>query len=584
MLSRNVVLILFCISISVLKGQTQSYTLSQDVRIPMRDGATLSATLVIPTGMTQGGVVFVADCYITEEPPVNLYKIISYSKFILVHVANRGKGKSDGDFIPFVNDANDNYDIIEWISKQAWCNGSIAMGGGSYLGFAQWATLKNIHPALKTVVPMAAAAPGIDFINRGQIFSVYSLRWLNYVTNTKYVDTNLFLDNIYWATIANKLYRDEIPFSQLDSLSLNTKSTFQEWLKHPGFDEYWSETMPVANDYKKITIPILTITGFFDANQRGALHYYNMHTKQSTVEGAKNHYLVIGPYTHEGAQNLPDSIVGGYKIGKAAIYDMRRLTIEWFNHVLKGYPKPDFIKDRVNCFVIDSGWKHASSVEALATDTTLFFLQPSNNHFNQLALTISKWEKELTIKVNPLDTSNVIDLNKIKPTLDFKITSLPSEEYVNASQQLIFESTPFSRPFELIGSPVADIYLKVKDLKDCDLLVSFYEIDSTGKSLPLSSQWQRMSYAVDSSKRNLLQSDRLYHFTFDDTEFIGKLVPAGSKVRFTIKVINSPWNQKNYGSGKDVASETRNDATHGTITLIGDKTHPSSISLPGKKL
>lgn len=43
-----------------------------------------------------------------------------------------------------------------------WCNGKVAMIGGSYLGFSQWAT-KKLHPALKTIVPQVAVAPGVDF-------------------------------------------------------------------------------------------------------------------------------------------------------------------------------------------------------------------------------------------------------------------------------------------------------------------------------------------------------------------------------------------------------------------------------------
>ena len=56
----------------------------------------------------------------------------------------RGKGKSPQNIEPFEHDASDVYDVIDWISKQPYCNGSVGMWGGSYLGFTQWAAAKTM--------------------------------------------------------------------------------------------------------------------------------------------------------------------------------------------------------------------------------------------------------------------------------------------------------------------------------------------------------------------------------------------------------------------------------------------------------
>src|SRR5262249_19921415 len=56
--------------------------------------------------------------------------------FALVDV--RGRGNSGGSFEPFANDARDGYNIVEWLAQQTWCNGKVAMWGGSYAGFDQW--------------------------------------------------------------------------------------------------------------------------------------------------------------------------------------------------------------------------------------------------------------------------------------------------------------------------------------------------------------------------------------------------------------------------------------------------------------
>jgi len=65
----------------------------------------------------------------------------------------RGKRYSPDEIFPYEHEANDAYDIIDWLSKQQWCDGRIGMFGGSYNGFTQWAATKKLHPALQTIVP-----------------------------------------------------------------------------------------------------------------------------------------------------------------------------------------------------------------------------------------------------------------------------------------------------------------------------------------------------------------------------------------------------------------------------------------------
>ena len=42
-------------------------------------------------------------------------------------------------FRPLVDDPTDGADTIAWIREQPWCDGTVGMYGGSYLGWTQWA-------------------------------------------------------------------------------------------------------------------------------------------------------------------------------------------------------------------------------------------------------------------------------------------------------------------------------------------------------------------------------------------------------------------------------------------------------------
>src|SRR6202034_777134 len=61
--------------------------------------------------------------------------------FLTVDV--RGRGNSEGEFKPNLNEGRDGHDVVEWLARQPYCNGQVAMWGGSYGGHAQWNTARE---------------------------------------------------------------------------------------------------------------------------------------------------------------------------------------------------------------------------------------------------------------------------------------------------------------------------------------------------------------------------------------------------------------------------------------------------------
>jgi putative CocE/NonD family hydrolase len=100
-------------------------------------------------------------------------------------VNTRGKRNSNDENNPFEHESQDLYEVIDWVSKQPWSNGKVGMIGGSYVGFSQWAAVKNLHPALKTIVPQVSVGIGIDYPAQNNVFMSYMLQWIQYVTNNK---------------------------------------------------------------------------------------------------------------------------------------------------------------------------------------------------------------------------------------------------------------------------------------------------------------------------------------------------------------------------------------------------------------
>src|SRR6267142_4615376 len=145
------------------------------VKIPTRDGVKLNATVYRPHGQKDGlPVIFTLTPYIGDSYTDRAMYFAKHG-YVYALVDVRGRGNSGGEFEPFVNDGRDGYDVTEWIAKQPYCDGKVTMWGGSYAGFDQWATLKELPPHLKTIVPAAAAHPGLDFPFQFNIFAPYDM-------------------------------------------------------------------------------------------------------------------------------------------------------------------------------------------------------------------------------------------------------------------------------------------------------------------------------------------------------------------------------------------------------------------------
>ena len=50
-------------------------------------------------------------------------------------------------------DAEDGYDVVEFLGHQKWCNGSVGMAGNSWLAIAQYFVAAEQPPSLKAIAP-----------------------------------------------------------------------------------------------------------------------------------------------------------------------------------------------------------------------------------------------------------------------------------------------------------------------------------------------------------------------------------------------------------------------------------------------
>ncbi|MFC2131040.1 CocE/NonD family hydrolase [Bacteroidota bacterium] len=550
-------------------------------KVPARDGINLNVDIYKPADLKESlPTLFVFTPYTTD----GVYKdamFFAENGYVVVAGDMRGRGNSEGEFIPFEFEGKDGYDICKWISGQPWSNGEIGMFGGSYVGMVQWLILKEMPPALKTIIPTATVGPGIDFPMLNNILYTYNTQWLTFTLGNA-LNRNAFIDHKYWNAVYAELFINHIPYAKLDEISgMGIDKNFQNWISHPKFDEYYRNVLPKPEEYAKFNIPILTITGHFDDDQPGTMNYYNSFMKYGTGTARNNCYFIIGPWNHGGTRR-PKKEHQNMKFGENSVLDMNKLHLEWFNWTLKDSSKPEFLKDKVASYEMGSNeWKYASQLNGLHNEEHIYYIHSQggkvNDVFNSGYLNFQKPKKEKpdSYTYNPIDTIGASE--KIQEQLiDF---AWREEKEAFAPDKLVYHSEPFAADVVFTGQVGLNAYISM-DVPDTDFEAILYEIRPDGKCIYLTSDLMRARHRNSLEQEEFVEKDEIYLYNFKTFHFISRKLMKGSRLRLVVGALNSPYYQKNYNSGGDVSFETAKDAKTAKVKLWHNSDYPSSLILP----
>lgn len=550
------------------------------VKIPMRDGVLLNATVFQPHGQKDPlPVIFTFTPYIGDSY-MDRAMYFAQHGYVYALVDVRGRGNSGGGFEPFVNEGKDGYDVVEWFAKQSFCNGKVTMWGGSYAGFDQWTVLKEFPAHLATIVPAAAAHPGVDFPFEYNIFGPYIEQWLSFTSGVT-SNANLFGSGSFWSARTREMYDGHLAFKEYDRLVGNPSAVYQKWVAHPIPDAYYDAMVPSVEQYGRIKMPILTITGHYDGDQPGAFTYYKRHMQYGTADAKANHYLIVGPWDHAGTRT-PKREVGGLKFGEASVLDLNKLHTEWYDWTMKSGKKPEFLKKRVAYYVVGEGaedWKYADSLETISNEKRTLYLSSNGSAesvFQSGALSESagggaagdKWTYD------PLDTRP----GDAEPDDDAGLISQWAvlNTFGNGA---IYHSKAFAETTEVTGFLKLTIWLTM-DVPDTDLEAEVYEILPGGGSVSLTSAAVRARYRESLREEKAVTPGKTEKYVFDNFTFFSRRIAKGSRLRLFIHCLNTPSTEKNYNSGGVVAAETAKDAKTAHVTLVHDAEHPSALELP----
>ena len=322
------------------------------VQVPMADGVSLSTDVVLPAA---GAGPWPAILIRTPYSKVN-DRILGWADFFadygyaVVAQDVRGRGDSDGVWEPWINEFDDGHDTVEWIAAQPWCTGKVGMLGGSYEGWVQWAAASR-HPAHLAAM-VTSGSPGRWFrdwpYRFGAFYASDYLEWLN-LTAGRVVQPFPFPS---WAW-----YVSHPSLRTLDTDSGRPLASWQAALDHGTYDGYW-HSLDIAG-YEQMDIPVLHVTGWFDACAPGEFHHFGQMRERSPA--ADRQSLVVGPWDHGGAVVTGRAVEGDLAISAQGTVDLRLAWERWFARFLKDQ-RADTDEPQVRYYTLGvSEWRESSS-------------------------------------------------------------------------------------------------------------------------------------------------------------------------------------------------------------------------------
>ncbi|WP_284164236.1 CocE/NonD family hydrolase [Frigidibacter sp. SD6-1] len=284
----------------------------ENVFVPMADGVRLAGKLWRPKGT--GPVPAILE-YLpyrkregTRARDQKMHAWLAGHGYACLRLDIRGTGDSEGliDDEYTVQEQEDGVVAIDWIARQDWCDGQVAMYGISWGGFNGLQIAARQPPALKTIITVGSTDD-------------------RYATDVHYVGGCLSKDNFDWS--ATMFAHNDLPpdpaivgekWREMWRARIRHNSPWiLPWLTHQRRDAYWQQGS-VCEDFSKITIPVFAVSGWADNYSESV---------PRLLAGLSGPRLgLIGPWAH----SFPHDVAVHPAIG------WLQEVVRWCDHWLKG--------------------------------------------------------------------------------------------------------------------------------------------------------------------------------------------------------------------------------------------------------
>ena len=509
-----------------------------NVRIPLREGITLSADLALP-GTLPAPVVVVRTPYgKAGERQSQRGAAFAKAGYACMHVDVRGRGDSDGAFEPYRHDGPDGAEVIAWSAAQGWCNGGVATLGGSYGARIQWLTALERPPALRAMVCMVT--PSDPFVEWPTgLPTPMHINWLR-LTDGRMPQ---FTEDVDWMEV----YRHR-PMLTMDEAAGFSSPLWREELRHRTLDEWWE---PVRYQHRigEIDVPVLHVSGWYDDEQIGTPANF----ARMVAAGRSGQRLLMGPWGHQVNTTRK---LGEVDFGPDALIDLDAYTLAFLDEHVRGI-EPDPPQAPVRIFVMGANeWRDAPAWPPPGAPSTVFHLS-SDGHANSRFGDGRLVPAAVTAEQPPDEWAH--DPDRPVPFITEQSSTQIGgpDDYHGVESRgdvLVFTSDPLAEPLEIIG-PVKVIAHVATSAADTDITAKLLDVHPGGFAQRLCDGITRLRYRNGFGAELPVTPGEPYEVEIRMWDTCVRL-DAGHRLRVEIASSAFPKFDVNLGTGGDMITET----------------------------
>jgi uncharacterized protein len=508
-----------------LPGPNTDFTVNR-VDVPMRDGVHLVADHYAPATSSPVGTLLVRGPYGRGFPFSLVFaRLYAARGYHVVLQSVRGTFGSGGVFEPMVNEAADGADTVVWLREQPWFTGRFATVGLSYLGFTQWALLRDPPPELAAAVITVGPHDFSASVWGTGSFAVNDfLGWSDLVSHQE--DPGRIKTGIRQLQAPRRVAQAvaEVPMGAAARTLLGTGAPwFESWVEHSDQDDPFWNSLRFGEALDRVQVPLLLLGGWQDIFLPQTLQQYR-HLRKRGVDVA----LTIGPWTHT-------------EMLSKGLATSARESLDWLDTHLGG-ATPLRRPSRVRVYVADQGWRNLPDWPPATTERALY-LRPGG-YLGETSPSDLAGLAPATFRYDPADPTPTTG----GPLLSVNGGYRDDSRLALRDDVLAFTSATLTHDLCVYGNPVVEL-AHTSDNPHVDLFVRVSEVDAKGRSHNVSDGYRRLGAAADTVSAEL--------------DAIAHRFRAGSRIRVLIAGSWFPRYARNLGTEEPMLTGRQSKpATH----------------------
>lgn len=543
-----------------LQAPPPAIVMAYDVRIPMRDGITLSADIYRPDADRPVPVILVRTPYDNATAGhVAAGKAWARRGYAYVAQDVRGRGESDGSFYPLVTEADDGYDTIEWLARQPWSSGKVGMMGGSYLGWVQVYAAIRRPPSLKAIIPSVTPPdPDRNFPVQFGAYGPATLSWLAAISGRTMQDISQHdLRAVY----------NHLPLYEADRLLGRRLAAWRDWLDHPTRDAYW-QGLAYQAELRQSEIPMLHVSGWYDDVLVGTTENF------VNLRGQPHQRLLIGPWGHQ----INRRRLGAFDFGPQAVVNLDSVYARWFDRWLRDVPNGVEGEPPVRIFVMEENrWRDEREWPLARTRYVKYYLASGGRANSRLG---DGRLDTLPPGDQPPDRYRADPMNPYPFLTDDAFSQIGGPDDYRDPQRredvLVYTSAPLRRPMEVCGPLQVRLYA-ASSARDTDWATKVLAVRPDGFAQRLNDGVVRARFRRGMDREVPLVPGQVEQYEIDNWSTCIRM-GAGWRIRLEVASHAFPKFDRNLQTGGPIGKEAAGVVADQTV--YHDRERPSYLLLP----